>query len=196
MFSRFRSALGLTLLLTLFTSIAVFAKGSFAFITISGPDLKEPIRSSNPALTEDFFAFANFIGSTVKAPTEPGIGYEITRYYKDGGRESAFDRLHYYPETGYVYFDGLVNGSSEYDGKWYQAQPGIKPIFLGVLPSVQAVITEPQVFVPQPQSVDSNAQFRQVTPPARLRSIALVVGIAVLMAIATFVYWHRRTLVS
>ncbi len=117
MFSRIRTALGLALLLTLMISITVLAKGNFSFITISGPNLKETIRSTDPALVTDFFAFADFSRTPVEAPANPGVGYEITRFYIDAGSESAFDKLHYYPETGFVYFDGLVGGSSEYDGK-------------------------------------------------------------------------------
>ena len=60
MFSRFRIAFGSALLLALITSITAFAKGSFAFIGIPGPDLKEAVRLSDPALTEDFFTFADF----------------------------------------------------------------------------------------------------------------------------------------
>jgi hypothetical protein len=33
--------------------------------------------------------------------------------------------MHYYPSNtdtgGYVFYDGLIDGSSEYDGKWYIA---------------------------------------------------------------------------
>ena len=118
MFSRFRIAAGLALLLTLFTFITVLAKGAFSFISITGPDLKEPVRVSDLALTEDFFTFADFYRDRVEEPSSPGTGYEITRYYVDGNRESAFDKLHYYPDTGFVYYDGIVNGSSEYDRKW------------------------------------------------------------------------------
>jgi hypothetical protein len=60
MFSRFRIAVGLALLLALFTFMNVLAKGSFAFISITGPDLKEAVRISDPVLTEDFFTFADF----------------------------------------------------------------------------------------------------------------------------------------
>ena len=133
MFSRFRIAAGLALLLALFTSLTVLAKGSFAFISITGPDLKEAVRVSDPALTTDPFVFADFFQDRTEAPDDPGIGYEITRYYVDGNRESAFDKLHYYPDTGFVYYDGIVDGSSEYDGKWYTANPHIKTTFESAL---------------------------------------------------------------
>lgn len=138
MFSRFRIPLGLAVLAALLTSVAVLAKGSFSFIAIAGPNLKEPIRSTDPALTTDFFAFADFYRNKAESPADPGVGYEITRYYLDSGRESAFDRLHYYPDTGYVYFDGIVNGSSEYDGKWYTAKPEVREAFMNALPAAAA----------------------------------------------------------
>lgn len=194
MFTRFRTALGLTLLLTLLTSITVFAKGSFAFITISGPDLKEPIHSTDPALTTDFFAFAEFYQNQTDAPANPGVVYEVTRYYVDGGRESAFDRLHYYPETGYVYFDGLVNGSSEYDGKWYPAKSEIKDVFFNVLASVPAVQSEPQPSVSQSQPAKSNALSESAPSFVWDQPIPLISILVSALAVAGFVYWRRRSL--
>jgi hypothetical protein len=44
-----------------------------------------------------------------------------------------FDRLHYYPETGFVFYDGIENGDSEYDGEWYLADPGIRTVFESAL---------------------------------------------------------------
>jgi hypothetical protein len=130
MFVRSRIAVVLALLLALITFITAFAKGNFAFISITGPDLKDTVHVSDPALIDEFFAFANFFRAGTQAPANPGVGYEITRYYvNDGKHEIAFDRLHYYPDTGFVYYDGIVNGWSEYDGKWYTAQPGLKKIF-------------------------------------------------------------------
>jgi hypothetical protein len=194
MFTRFRLALGLTLLLTLLTSVTVFAKGSFAFITITGPNLKEPIRSTDPALTTDFFAFADFTHGIMKVPTNPGVGYEVTRYYNDGGREAAFDHLHYYPETGYVYFDGLVNGSSEYDGKWYPAKPEIKDVFFSALAPVSTVKTEPQTSNSQSQPAESNTLTKSALPISETQSITLVSVIAGLVVIGVLAYRRRRSL--
>ena len=127
--SRIRIALGLALLLSLLTSVTISAKGDFYLIVVTGADLKDEVRILDPALTTGFFAFANFSRDKAEAPVDPGVGYEITRYYLDGGAEIAFDKLHYYPAAGFVYYDGIVNGSSEYDRKWYTAQPGIKTTF-------------------------------------------------------------------
>ena len=129
MFYKLRIAMGLALIISLMTAVAVFAKGGYSFITIQGADLKEEVRLSDPVLTTDFFAFADFYLNKTNTPADPGVGYEVTRYYVNGGAESAFDKLHYYPDTGFVYYDGLVNGSSEYDGHWYIANPDMKNLF-------------------------------------------------------------------
>ena len=200
MFSRFRIAAGLALLLTLLTSITVFAKGSFAFISITGSDLKEAIRVSDPALTESFFAFADFYRDSTEAPADPGNGYEITRYYVDGNRESAFDKLHYYPDTGFVYYDGIVNGSSEYDGKWYTAKPDIKTIFESALFAQRRLIDlgnpeSAQALVPpQPVNPIDPTQSRQTFIQPQL-ILAITIAVILVMLLA-FTVWRRRSLVQ
>jgi hypothetical protein len=190
MFSRIRSAIGFALILTLFTSMHVFAKGNFSFISITGKDLKEPVRLSDPALTADFFTFADFYQSKTKAPVDPGMNYEITRYYVDGNRESAFDKLHYYPDTGFVYYDGIVNGSSEYDGKWYIAKPEIKSVFETALSTqirLVALGSEPSAnaLVPPSQPVQTRRAFAQ---PALVVSVIA----ASLVLILALVFRRRR----
>jgi hypothetical protein len=187
MFFRIRVALGIALLVTLITSIAAFAKGGFSFISITGGNLKEELRVTDPNLTTDFFAFADFSRDRTKAPADPGIGYEITRYYIDGKRETAFDRLHYYPETGFVYYNGIVNGSSEYDGEWYTAQPGIRKAFESAL-SVQVKSVEPLVQqpVPAPQQSQVNSSNLQT------QTILLVVITTALAVILLLVSWFRK----
>jgi hypothetical protein len=120
--------------LTLIPSITASAKGSFSFITIARTSPIEIVRTTDPALTDSFFAFADFSRDEVEAPANPGVGYEVTRYFVDRGREIAFDHLHYYPRTGFVYYDGIVNGWSDYDRKWYTATPEVREAFEKVLP--------------------------------------------------------------
>lgn len=133
MFRRIRIAIGFALMAIFMTSIIAFAKGGFSFVAVTGSGLEGEVRSTDPALTEDFFAFADFYRNKTREPANPGAAYEITRYYIEGKREIPFDRLHYYPETGLVYYDGIVNGSSEYDGEWYTAKPGILSVFESAL---------------------------------------------------------------
>ena len=129
MLSRVRIALGLALICSLLISVMVSAKGGFDYITISGPGLKEAVLVTDTALTVDFFTFANFYEDRARPPADPGAGYEILRYYTEGIGARAFDRLHYYPESGFVFYDGIENGESEYDGGWYTANSTIKPLF-------------------------------------------------------------------
>lgn len=183
---RFLRSFGLAVLLTCFTVIAVSAKGGYSFITISGADIAQPIRTNESALTEDFFAFADFYRDRVEAPANTGVGYEITRYYMDGGREIAFDRLHYYPSTGYVYYDGIVNGSSEYDRKWYAAAPGVKSVFEHALTAATAILSEP--VEPAKDAVSEpvvSASPANLAPDRRLLflSIAITAGFAVVIVI-------------
>ncbi|MBI2332918.1 MAG: hypothetical protein HYU84_12300 [Chloroflexi bacterium] len=115
----------------------VFAKGEFDYIAIKGPGITGEIDVTDPALTQDFFAFADFTKGEIAAPADAGQGYQIVRVYVEftdsKPKDLPFDQLHYYPYTGYVYYDGLVDGSSEYDGKWYAANPSAEKPFRSVL---------------------------------------------------------------
>jgi hypothetical protein len=118
-------------------SAIVLAQGNFDYLAVKGPGITGEINITNPALTGDFFAFADFTQGEVPAPAEPGEGYQIVRVYVEtvNGKPSPtpFDQLHYYPYTGYVFYDGPVNGSSEYDGKWYAANPSADAPFRAAL---------------------------------------------------------------
>jgi hypothetical protein len=140
---RIRSAIGLAFLLSLVTSLTVSAKGGFTFISIAGPGLEEAVRATDKNLTEDYFAFANFYVDKVEAPASPGVGYEITRYYVDGNYDRPFDRLTYYPDTGFVFYEGILHGESEYDEEWYTANPAVKSIFDSTLSAAAVDKTQP-----------------------------------------------------
>ncbi len=174
MFSRIRIAFGIALLVTVITSVTAFAKGNFAFISITSPNLKEAVRTTDPILITDFFAFADFSRDRTKAPADPGTGYEITRYYMDGSRESAFDRLHYYPDTGFVYYDGIVNGSSSYDGKWYTARPEIRMAFENALPAYARSV----VPVTSSQPIPGSNRTQSITLIAAIAGLFLVLMLA------------------
>jgi hypothetical protein len=115
-------------------TLLTLAKGPFTYITIKGPGIIGDLSVTNPALL-DFFAFADFSRGEIEKPLDPGEGYEIIRSFVDRETNAVqnFDLLHYYPETGYVYYDGLIGGSSEYDGKWYEARPEVEADFRAVL---------------------------------------------------------------
>lgn len=113
------------------------AKGDFDYLTVKGPGITGEVNITNPVLASDFFAFADFTQGPIAPPADPGQGYQIVRVYVEtvDGKPTdyPFDQLHYYPYTGYVYYDGIVNGSSEYDGKWYTANPSAEEPFRAVL---------------------------------------------------------------
>jgi hypothetical protein len=184
MFPRIRIASGIALTAALVTFITAFAKGGFDFITITGPGLKEAVRVTDASLTEDFFTFANFHEDKTKAPANPGKGYEIARHYVQGQSDIIFDRLHYYPETGFVLYDGIENGDSEYDDEWYIADPEIKTVFAAALTtqSLSAAPVEkegPVSPVSQSQPAESIAQTKRVEakfPFFRLPSLYLRSG--------------------
>ena len=192
MFSRIRIAVGLALLLGLLTCVTVLAKGEFSFIAVTGGQLTDEVRLSDPALTRDFFTFADFYRNKTEAPVDPGVDYEITRYYLDGHTERAFDRLHYYPETGLVYYDGIVNGSSEYDGEWYTAQPEIKSTFETALFTqirLMKLGTEEgaSMLVPPAEPVQAVAQAQPGPTIPQTQSILPIIvgcGLAILIAFA------------
>ena len=115
------------------------------------------------------------------------------RYYVNGYTERPFDKLHYYPETGFVYYDGIANGgSSEYDGAWYTAQPEIKSTFeaalltqirlmeLGTEEGSKAMVppAEPIQAIAQAQTRTSIPQSQSIVP------ILLTAGFVFLLAVA------------
>ena len=187
MFTRLSIALGLVSLALVVSSLNVSAKGGFDFLTITGPELGEPIQVTDADLTADFFTFANFSEDQITAPADPGAGYEITRHYVQGVSDVIFDRLHYYPETGYVFYDGIENGESEYDGEWYTANPGIKPVFESAL-SISSIGTMDHVY--------SKASIAPITQPRFPRSLPLAqLVLSILGAITVillFAYWLRK----
>jgi hypothetical protein len=101
-------------------SHTALAQGNFARLVISGGGLAEPVESTEPALL-GFWSFSDFPTMQVAPPTVAGEGYAIERH--SGHGPSAWDRLRYYPNAsgvgGYLFYEGLLNGASRYDGQWY-----------------------------------------------------------------------------
>jgi hypothetical protein len=95
-------------------------------VTVNGPGLKREIEITDAqdlqALSVGQLADFN---NPIAAPGEIGPGYELTRYYEDKANFIAFDHVRYHPDPadgrGYVFYMGLLNGWSEYDGKWFHA---------------------------------------------------------------------------
>ncbi|MGE5072525.1 MAG: hypothetical protein ACM3MF_03780 [Anaerolineae bacterium] len=130
MFRRIRLAVLLAFAASLTATNLVFAKGNFDFITVAGGGVAGELHIVDPALTKDWFAFADLPGGAIPAPASPPSGgYVITRYYIDHGHATPFDQLHYYPDAALVYYDGIQGGWSDYDRKWYPAKSAVKELF-------------------------------------------------------------------
>jgi len=106
---------------------SVGAKGRFERVTIVEEGSTAEILVTDVALL-DFFSFSEFPKQALAQAQKPTTrAYVVTRGgFTADGVYHAFDRLHYYPSespghSGFVYYDGLVSGRSEYDQKWYAA---------------------------------------------------------------------------
>lgn len=197
MSTRVRVALGIAFMAMLVTSIRAFAKGGFDFITITGPDLKEPVRLTDASLTGDFFTFANFYEDKTKAPADPGHSYEITRHYTQGVSDVVFDRLHYYPDSGFVFYDGIENGDSEYDGEWYTANPAIKTVFESALAAqagsaALAEKKEPVTSAFEPQPVEPAAQTKSAPSNFSVSVVTVIILATGLAALYVFSLQRRK----
>ncbi len=97
---------------------ATLAKGDPLAVSITGPGLPAPILVTDP-LAMPAFGILGFmqVDTPIVPPGDLGLGYELQR--------DDFDRVRYYPDPhgswGYVFYVGLINGSSGYDGHWYRA---------------------------------------------------------------------------
>ena len=133
-----KSITALLLLAVLIPAGSVLATNNFDYITVKGPGLQGELNITNPELTE-FSVFADFTQGAIDPPANPGQGYEIVRVFvvteNNKPNPTAFDQLYYYPYTdnGYVYYVGLADGASEYDGKWYAANPSADAPFRAAL---------------------------------------------------------------
>jgi hypothetical protein len=115
------------LLFILLLPAAAGAKGRFERVTIVEEGSAVETLVTDEALL-GFFSFSEFSKQHLAtAPRPTTRAYVVTRGgFTPDGVYHAFDRLHYYPaespgRSGFVYYDGLVSGWSEYDHKWYAA---------------------------------------------------------------------------
>jgi len=126
----------LALLAALLGSHLASAKGEFSSVLIMDIDTGELRLVDDPQLAS-FIALSLFRDGTSDAPTI-GRGYELTRLATAENRSSfAVDRLRYYPpgsnESGYIFYEGLINGASEYDGRWFSTTPAADAMMQGIL---------------------------------------------------------------
>ncbi len=118
------------------------AKGPMQSIGIAWPGSSEIIWTEDSTVLEylslaQFEDFYQAVEFPVKIPVSGGI--EINRYYQANELTTPvhFDQLFYFRNTesepGYVYYYGLVNGWSEYDGRWFRVKPKAEQVLLDFL---------------------------------------------------------------
>ncbi len=133
-------------LLVLIPSFSALAKGDFTYITVKGPGVTSELTISNPLLIR-FVSFTDFSQNVAEAPAEPGDGYQVLRAFVVNGKEEPYDLLYYYPTSGYVYYEGMASGSSEYDKKWYVADPAAKAPFQTALRRQAQLMWYPAILI-------------------------------------------------
>ena len=115
----------LTFLVFVIVSIAS-AKGMADKITITTPN-GQTFDVTDSRITEHIsMAALEIFPNSMAKPKVTDNGYELARAFKDGNTYRIFDRVRYYPvgRGGYVFYIGIENGWSEYDGKWFVASQG------------------------------------------------------------------------
>jgi hypothetical protein len=80
-----------------------------------------------------------------------GDGYLITRFYEiSNGSYVAFDQVRYHPDPeggrGYLFYVGIVNGSSEYDGKWFRSSEAGEAVLIDVLADAEPAASSNNIF--------------------------------------------------
>jgi len=102
------------------------AKGPPQKVTIEGPGLAVPIEITDPATLESLgMTMLEDVDSKISGPGTLSAVYLVTRYYQDGARYIPFDQVLYARQAEsdrpLVYYVGIVNGWSEFDGRWFNA---------------------------------------------------------------------------
>jgi hypothetical protein len=95
--------------------------------------------------------------------------------------------LHYYPDSGYVFYDGIVNGSSEYDGKWYTANPNIKSVFEAAL----VAQTQSAIKPVQPQPIVKAVDQSDASIPQN-QSVIMIAIVTCLILALTLAYRSHK----
>jgi hypothetical protein len=132
--------------LVLLVAAPLAAKGPTDRIILTGPELESEMILTNPeiVLRLSMGNLEDFRTGIIEEPADPGtVYYELERQYElRAGEFQTFDRVRYYPgarrQTGYVFYVGIENGWSDYDGKWFHA-------------TAEAAVTFDTLFDPQAQ---------------------------------------------
>lgn len=125
---------------------AVSAKGS-NYVVITQRDLSEPIIVDDLALASrlSLTMLEDVDHGAIDEPTNLDLdaGYRLERGFFEENVETfvPWDASVYYPDPeggrGYVFYDGIINGGSEYDNKWYRARMEAEAVLQQVLYGAQ-----------------------------------------------------------
>ena len=118
------------------------AKANFDRITVQEQGSETQVEVTDPALL-GFFAFTDFSDGRREPPRVVGPAFVVTRWEMDRAADAGFqpwDRLRYYHTSqdntlgrGWVFYEGLLNGSSEYDGQWYPSTRNADALMEGII---------------------------------------------------------------
>jgi len=140
----FAAALAIALIATSLAS----AKGNFTTVVVMRLGTGELRIVHDPDLV-GFFALSDFTKGS-REVTNPGStyadSYELTRVGEgEGGGLFAIDRVRYVPpgssQLGYIFYEGLINGSSEYDGKWFPTTPAGDEVMKRIMTSTPSTLS-------------------------------------------------------
>ena len=124
--NKFKRTLVIVGLAVLVAGQVALAKGPWGKVTISGEGLDGVVEITDPQLLDALALneFQPLPPLSLPTPQVIGDGYELFRGWEENGKFMAFDHVHYYVDPaggpGYLYYDGIVNGSSEYDHHWFR----------------------------------------------------------------------------
>ena len=156
-----------TALLMAVTFLPAAAKGPFSRVIITSSQLEQPITVSDPlalsflslGVLEDFQS-----SGALEMPADAAqIGYDLERQWTIGDNQlQTFDRVSYHPNRnsgrGYIHIVRTEVGTSNYDGKWFQATPEGEA-------ALRAVIAGETVTCPVTRADDADVQTLLGTDP-------------------------------
>lgn len=164
---------------------AADAKGPVDRAIISGPGFAEDlILTDRDALREISMAsLEQFEDGAIEEPAGLGEGYTLERQFQTSpGHYSSFDRVVYYPDPGgdlgYIFYEGIVNGSSDYDGHWFRARPSgdaaMRMIITGTLPRPYLLLANNsgEFHLLDPETLDEIAAVHVVDDWGYLQDVA------------------------
>jgi hypothetical protein len=179
-----RSTIALLLVAALLTLAlpTAHAKGPSDRIIITGPGLgDEGLILTDRDVTEllSMAGLEHFEIGAIPEPAGLGEGYTLERQYQTApGQYQSFDRVVYYPDPngdlGYVFYEGIFNGSTEYDDQWFRARPigdaTIRMLLDGTLPQTYLALTNDtgELHILDPLTLDEIAAVRITEEPGRL----------------------------